>query len=77
MSLSPREVVSMGFEPVGLESAVSNALDAVYEMVDSRRRWGFGIGEFGADEPADRDSCNVGTAFAPENVGVARRYPGE
>ena len=39
----------MGFEPVGLESAVSSALDAVYEMVDSRRRWGFGIGEFGAE----------------------------
>ena len=41
----------MGFEPVGLESAVSSALDAVYEMVEARGRWGFGIGEFGTDEP--------------------------
>ena len=39
----------MGFEQLDLESAVSGVLDAVYEMVDSRRRWGFGVSVPGVD----------------------------
>ena len=60
----------MGFEPVGLESAVSSALDAVYEMVEARGRWGFGIREFGTDEPG-ADEPGAG-ASRGGSVGLGR-----